>query len=203
MECQLVVATPAPRSSTITPKVAFRRSGDPPRAEGVPADPERDQDMRQPVHVGAEGMRGVDDDEPESKSGTVPPGNDPSRGTLHERRAGLTGRSAAVGVHHGHQLVIHRLGLGVARADGRRGAMLEMVAHQFTPHAAQRLVDGGDLRQHVGAVAVLLDHPLQAAHLSLDTAQPGEVAGLDGGIDADRRAAADGASASSSSGSAP
>src|SRR5438309_4626383 len=43
-----------------------------------------------------------------------------------------------------------------------------------------------DLRQDIGAVAVLLDHLLQAAHLAFDAAQAMKVAGLGFRIDAER-----------------
>jgi hypothetical protein len=67
----------------------------------------------------------------------------------------------------------------------------EVVPHQPAPDAAERLVDRRDLREHVGAVPVALDHALQPAHLALDPAQAGEVAGLDVGVDADRAPAVD------------
>src|SRR5512138_3578950 len=65
-----------------------------------------------------------------------------------------------------------------------------MVAHQLAPHASQRFVDRRDLRHHVRAIPVVLDHLLQPTHLPFDSAQTLEVARLDAGIDRDRFARA-------------
>src|SRR5688572_17395255 len=65
-----------------------------------------------------------------------------------------------------------------------------MVSHQLAPYRAQRLVHRGDLRQDVGAVSVVGDHPLEPPYLSLDAAQPLEVGVLDVRIDRDRLASA-------------
>jgi hypothetical protein len=40
------------------------------------------------------------------------------------------------------------------------------------PDALQRLRHRDDLREHVDAVLVVVDHALEAAHLALDAAQP-------------------------------
>ena len=53
---------------------------------------------------------------------------------------------------------------------------------QRAAHAPQRLLHRGHLHQDVGAVALLLDHLLQAAHLALDPPEPGEHRALDLGI---------------------
>src|SRR6476661_4330288 len=92
--------------------------------------------------------------------------------------------SPAVPVDHLDQLVVRGLGgVAVARADGLGGAVFEVVAHQLAADRAQGLLDGGDLGQDVGAVAVLLDHLLEAAHLPLDPPQALLVAVIDPGID--------------------
>jgi hypothetical protein len=50
--------------------------------------------------------------------------------------------------------------------------MRDVVAQDLALDLVQRRTDGADLGQHVHAVAVILDHALDAAHLSLDLAQP-------------------------------
>src|SRR5918992_3791647 len=61
-----------------------------------------------------------------------------------------------------------------------------MIAHHLTRNPSQRLVDRGELSQHVGAVSLLLDHLLEPAHLAFDAAEALEAAILDLGIDAGR-----------------
>ena len=63
--------------------------------------------------------------------------------------------------------------------------MLQVIAQQLPPDPAQRFLDRRDLRDDVGAVAILLHHFLQAADLSLDAAQPLHVRVLDRRIDGD------------------
>ena len=63
--------------------------------------------------------------------------------------------------------------------------MLQVIVQQRPAHAAERLLHRRHLRQHVGAVALLLDHLLQAAHLALDPPEPGEHRALDLGIHRD------------------
>jgi hypothetical protein len=58
-----------------------------------------------------------------------------------------------------------------------------MIAHQLTPHAAKRFLDGSNLGQYVRAVPVFLDHFLQPAHLALDSTQPFDISFLDGAVD--------------------
>src|SRR6185437_1293430 len=95
-------------------------------------------------------------------------------------------RSPAVLVHHLHELVVHRVRLAVSDLDRGGGAMLEMISHQLAPHCAQRLVDGRDLRHDVRAVAILLHHFVQPAHLPLDSAQPSKISRLDVGVHSHR-----------------
>src|SRR5262245_8823544 len=47
-----------------------------------------------------------------------------------------------------------------------------MVVEDLQGEALERRADGADLRQHVDAVALLLDHALDPAHLALDAMQP-------------------------------
>jgi hypothetical protein len=76
-------------------------------------------------------------------------------------------------VNQFEQLVVHRLGfLLLAAAQGFRGAMVQVIAHQVTRHAAQRFLHAGDLRDDVRAVAVVLDHFFQATDLAFDATKP-------------------------------
>jgi hypothetical protein len=65
-----------------------------------------------------------------------------------------------------------------------RDAMAEMIAHQRLADSTQRLLYRGQLSEYVGAVAVFLDHALQAANLAFDTPQPVKIRQFDLGIDA-------------------
>jgi hypothetical protein len=64
-----------------------------------------------------------------------------------------------------------------------------VIAQQFAADGAESLLHGGKLDEDVGAVPLTVDHPLQAAHLTLDAPQPIEVARLDIGIDRKRETA--------------
>ena len=46
-----------------------------------------------------------------------------------------------------------------------------MVLEQLQRERVERRLDGTDLRQHVDAVAVLVDHAADAAHLALDAVE--------------------------------
>src|SRR5438093_8677139 len=59
----------------------------------------------------------------------------------------------------------------VARADRVRNAVVDVRIEDLEREAVERGADGGDLREDVDAVAVVLDHPLDAAHLALDSVQ--------------------------------
>jgi hypothetical protein len=52
--------------------------------------------------------------------------------------------------------------------------MMEVFVEQLHANALQRLADRCDLGEHVDAVGVVLDHPAEAANLTLDAAQPCE-----------------------------
>jgi hypothetical protein len=75
---------------------------------------------------------------------------------------------------HLDHLVAHGFRRGLALPDGGAGALLEMVAQELAPGGAQRFLHLGNLGQDVAAGPVFLDHPLQAAHLAFDAAQPVE-----------------------------
>jgi len=96
--------------------------------------------------------------------------------------------SAAVLVHQFHDFIVHRFRFGFTGAYCARCTILQMVAHQFARHASQRLLHRGYLRHDIGAVAILLNHPLQSAHLSLDPAKSLYVAILYRRIDCNRLA---------------
>ena len=49
--------------------------------------------------------------------------------------------------------------------------MLQVVTQELAACSTQRLLYGGDLEQNVGAVALRLDHVLQAANLALDACE--------------------------------
>jgi hypothetical protein len=62
------------------------------------------------------------------------------------------------------------LDLAVGFADD---AVTRMVVEQPERHLVEGRLDRGDLGQDIDAVAVVLDHSLQAADLALDTTQAG------------------------------
>src|SRR5438874_437652 len=66
--------------------------------------------------------------------------------------------------------------LGVRRlaaaGEGVGDAMREVLVEQLDGDRLERLGHGRDLVEDVDAVLVLVDHPLQAAHLAFDTTQP-------------------------------
>jgi hypothetical protein len=64
--------------------------------------------------------------------------------------------------------------------------MLKMVTHERASHAPESFVDRRYLGHDIGAVAVLIDHLLEAAHLSFDAAEPDQISGFDLGIDRNR-----------------
>jgi hypothetical protein len=79
---------------------------------------------------------------------------------------------AQMRVNHLQQFVVHRFGVFFfAAAESFRGAMVQMIAHQISGHAAERFLDAGDLRDDVGTIAIVFDHFLQAADLALDAAE--------------------------------
>ena len=63
---------------------------------------------------------------------------------------------------------------GVALGGGAGHAVLQMFVEQLQPDALQCLADGRHLGEYVDAVRVVVDHSLDAAHLTLDASQPGE-----------------------------
>ncbi len=94
-------------------------------------------------------------------------------------------RLARVPVHEIEQLVIHGAGAVAAIADRHGGAVFQVIAHQQTADAAQRFLYRGDLHQNVGAVALVLHHRFEAAHLAGDAAQPADGGGFQLGVDGD------------------
>src|SRR6266508_2647113 len=62
-------------------------------------------------------------------------------------------------------------GLRIARGEGPGYAVLHVVVEDGHAEALERGVHGGDLREDVDAVTVVLDHALDAAHLALDPVQ--------------------------------
>src|SRR5258708_2262900 len=96
----------------------------------------------------------------------------------------LRSRSPQMRVNQFEQLVVHRLGFSLpAAAQGFRGAMAEVTAHEVAPDTAQRFLHTGDLGDDVRAVAVVFDHFLQAADLAFDAAKPVTIGSFDFRID--------------------
>jgi hypothetical protein len=73
----------------------------------------------------------------------------------------------------------------LSAAQGFRGAMAELIAHQVARDAAQRFLDASNLRDDVRAVAVVFDHFLQAADLAFDATQAVAIGYFDFRIDGD------------------
>src|SRR5258708_24049750 len=70
------------------------------------------------------------------------------------------------------KLVVHGFCLCFFSAlEGLGGAMAEMILHQVARYAAQRFLNGSDFGDDVRAVAVSLDHFLQATDLPFDAAE--------------------------------
>ena len=51
-------------------------------------------------------------------------------------------------------------------------AVVDVILQDLEAGAFERRLHGGDLRQDVYAVAVVVDHPLDPAHLTFDPVQP-------------------------------
>src|SRR5579863_469290 len=91
------------------------------------------------------------------------------------------------------QLVVDRFRFGVvARAEGFGRAMAEVIFHEGAGDAAEGFLDGGDLGDDVGAVAILFDHLLEAADLAFDAAEAIEVGFFDLRFDFDGFSSGDG-----------
>src|ERR1019366_9532681 len=58
-----------------------------------------------------------------------------------------------------------------AALDGVGDAVRQVVVEQLQCHRLERPRRGGHLFEHVDAVPVLIDHPLQSPHLPFDTSQ--------------------------------
>ena len=98
------------------------------------------------------------------------PDADPRRD--HRPAARLSGqRSARPSTSISSAILLPLVGL-VAGGDRVLDAMGDVVAQDLLLDAAQRGAHRGDLRHDVDAVAVLLDHAGEAAHLAFDAAQP-------------------------------
>jgi len=65
-----------------------------------------------------------------------------------------------------------------------RDAMAEVIPHQTLTHGAKSFLDRGKLDENVGAIAVFLDHALQAADLAFNAPQPVKIRPFDFGINA-------------------
>ena len=74
------------------------------------------------------------------------------------------------------------LPIRVAGSDGVLDAVRDMVAQDLLLDALERRSGGGDLRDHVDAVAVFLDHAGETADLTFDAAEAFETGGLGFGL---------------------
>lgn len=87
--------------------------------------------------------------------------------------------SAQVRVDGFEQFVEHGFGFGfLAAAQRFCGAVMEVIAHEISRDASQSFLDAGDLRDDIGAVAILFNHFLEAANLAFDAPQALEVSGF-------------------------
>lgn len=71
----------------------------------------------------------------------------------------------------------------IAAANCGGGAVLEMIAHEGPAHAAQRFLNGGDLDDDIGTIALFFDHFLETANLSLNATKTLQVGAFDIRID--------------------
>src|SRR5262249_36847560 len=62
--------------------------------------------------------------------------------------------------------------VGVARRERPRDAVVDVAVEDAKRETVERRRHRADLREHVDAVPVLLEHPLDPAHLALDPVQP-------------------------------
>src|SRR5690606_17031879 len=71
-----------------------------------------------------------------------------------------------------HELIgLGALLFGVAGSKGRTDAVIDVLAQEFMFHLGDRGALRGELGEDVDAVAVLLYHPPDAAHLTFDAAK--------------------------------
>jgi ethanolamine utilization protein EutQ (cupin superfamily) len=83
------------------------------------------------------------------------------------------------------KLVVHRFSLFGALHDSVADAVAKVVPEQLAADCPEGFLHRRHLDEDVRAVAVSLDHSLQAANLALDPAKPVQVLRLDLRIDAD------------------
>lgn len=76
------------------------------------------------------------------------------------------------------QLFDDGVGVLVGAVDGVADAVAEVAADDLLAHGAEAFLGGGDLGEHVDAVAVVVDHVLQTLDLAGDAAE----AFLQGGV---------------------
>ena len=94
-----------------------------------------------------------------------------ARGTVRDQPGAWVEGSAAA--HHAPDSCHQLLGaLFLLRVRAANDAVVRVVVEQAQGNLVERGLSSGDLRQDVDAVAVVLDHPLDAAHLPLDATQP-------------------------------
>ena len=69
--------------------------------------------------------------------------------------------------------------LVAAGVESVRDAVLQMIDQRRLLNFVEGSTHGADLRQHVDAVTLLLDHARHAAHLAFDPAEAGELGFLE------------------------
>src|SRR5215213_3679358 len=80
---------------------------------------------------------------------------------------------ACKALHRGEQLAAFLRGLlRIARRQRVGDAVVDVFVQELEGEALERGVHGGDLREDVDAVPVVVHHPLDPADLSLDSMQP-------------------------------
>lgn len=65
-----------------------------------------------------------------------------------------------------------------SRGHGTGDAVMKVLVEQIYGDALQRLADGRDLREHIDAVLVFVDHSLKTSNLPLNASEAGEMVGL-------------------------
>src|SRR5206468_6541961 len=86
-----------------------------------------------------------------------------------------------------HRKRLRNRGVAIARADRVLDASVQMVFEQLARKGIERRLHGGDLRQDIDAVAIIVEHVADAAYLALDTTQPARELRLPAGVARDAR----------------
>src|SRR5829696_509687 len=116
-----------------------------------------------------------------SAAGKVPVQTSPERiATQRARTTAPAVRYFGIGLLRAREAVdgfeeltaLLRCDVRVARLEGARDAVVHVLVEDLERDALEGSRGGRDLGEDVDAVALVLDHPLDPAHLSLDPVQP-------------------------------